>query len=84
MALSLILGSAGHDPEMLETEAVVHLKQEDGGFVIPKIELNVRGKVPGIDQDEFEKHAKTAKEVCPLSKALASVDEITLDAQLDQ
>lgn len=83
MALSLILGSAGHDPKTLETEAVVHLKQEDGGFVIPKIELNVRGKVPGIEEADFQEHANTAKEVCPLSKALASVDEITLDAELE-
>lgn len=83
MALSLILGNEGHEPEKLETEAVVHLKQEGEGFVIPKIELIVKGSVPGIDQDEFVKHATTAKEVCPLSKALASVEEITLDAQLE-
>jgi osmotically inducible protein OsmC len=78
------LGSAGHEPETLETDAVVHLTQEDGGFVIPKIELSVRGKVPGIDQDEFAEHAQTAKDVCPLSKALASVDDITLDAKLEE
>jgi len=84
MALSLILGNAGHDPESLSTEAVVHLKQEDGGFVIPQIDLKVRGKVPGIDQGDFQEHAQTAKEVCPLSKALASVPEITLDAQLEE
>jgi osmotically inducible protein OsmC len=83
MALSLILGNEGHEPETLHTEAVVHLTQKDGGFEIPKIELNVSGKVPGIDQAEFEKHATTAKHVCPLSKALASVDEIVLDAQLE-
>ena len=84
MALSLILGSAGHEPETLETDAVVHLEQKDGGFNIPKIELLVRGKVPGIDQDEFAEHAQTAKDVCPLSKALASVDDITLDAKLEE
>ena len=84
MALSLILGNAGHDPESLSTEAVVHLKQEDGGFAIPQIDLKVRGKVPGIDQGDFQEHAQTAKEVCPLSKALASVPEITLDAQLEE
>jgi len=83
MALSLILGMNEHAPETLETEATVHLKQKDGGYEIPQIDLAVRGKVPGIDQDEFEKHATTAKEVCPLSKALASVEEITLDAQLE-
>jgi osmotically inducible protein OsmC len=84
MALSLILGMNDHPPETLETDAVVHLKQEDGGYVIPQIDIIVRGKVPGIDQDEFVKHATTAKQVCPLSKALASVEEITLDAQLEE
>ncbi|MDQ3758717.1 MAG: OsmC family protein [Actinomycetota bacterium] len=84
MALSLILGNEGHEPETLSTEATVHLKQEDGGFVIPKIELSVRGKVPGIDQDEFAKHATTAKEVCPLSKALASVEDVSVDARLEE
>ncbi len=84
MALSLILGQAGHEPVVLETEAAVHLKQEGGGFVIPKIELSVRGKVPSIGQEDFAKHAETAKEVCPLSKALASVPEITVDAQLEE
>ncbi len=83
MALSLILGNEGHEPEALETEATVHLTQKDGGYEIPKIELRVRGKVPGIDEDEFVKHATTAKEVCPLSKALASVGEIALDAHLE-
>jgi lipoyl-dependent peroxiredoxin len=82
MALSLILGNTGHDPESLETEATVHLTQKDGGYEIPQIDLVVKGNVPGLDQDEFAKHATTAKEVCPLSKALASVPEITLDAQL--
>ncbi len=83
MALSLILGMNEHAPETLETEATVHLKQKDGGLRDPADRPRVRGKVPGIDQDEFEKHANTAKEVCPLSKALASVEEITLDAQLE-
>jgi osmotically inducible protein OsmC len=84
MALALILGMAEHPPETLDTEAVVHLRQKEGGFNIPQIDLIVRGKVPGINQEEFEKHAGRAKKHCPLSKALASVDEITLDAQLEE
>lgn len=83
MALTLILGQAGHEVESIDTEAAVDIRQKDGGFEIPKIALTVRGKVAGIDQDEFVKHATTAKEVCPLSKALASVPEIALDATLE-
>jgi osmotically inducible protein OsmC len=84
MALALILGMAEHPPETIDTEAVVHLRQKEGGFNIPQIDITVRARVEGIDQDEFERHAATAKKHCPLSKALAAVDEITLDAQLDQ
>jgi osmotically inducible protein OsmC len=83
MALALILGMAEHPPETLDTEAIVHLRQKDRGFHIPQINLIVRGKVPGIDQDEFEKHAGVAKKHCPLSKALAAVDEITIEATLE-
>jgi lipoyl-dependent peroxiredoxin len=84
MALALILGMAEHPPETLDTEAVVHLRQKEGGFNIPRIDLTVRGRVPGIDQAEFEKHAGTAKKHCPLSKALAAVEEITLAAHLEE
>lgn len=83
MALSLILGEAGHEPESLATEAVVHIRQAGGGYEIPTIELTTRGRVPGIAADEFEKHAQTAKDNCPVSKALGGVSEITLDAQLE-
>ena len=83
MALALILGIAEHPPETLETHAVVHLRSKDRHFHIPEINLIVRGKVPGIDQEEFEKHAGAAKKHCPLSKALAAVEEITLEATLE-
>ena len=81
MALSLVLGQAGHEPESIDTTAKVHLRQKDGGYEINKIHLETEGRVPGIDEDEFRKHADTAKRECPVSKALAG-PEITLDAQL--
>ena len=42
----------------------------------------MRGQVPGLDAEAFERAAQAAKEGCPVSKALASVPEITLEAQL--
>ncbi len=53
-------------------------REVEGGFGITKIALTVRGKVPGLDADGFAAAAQGAKEGCPLSKALASVPEITL------
>jgi osmotically inducible protein OsmC len=52
------------------------------GTGITKIELAVDATVPGIDEDAFRAAAETAKENCPVSTALASVPEITLDATL--
>jgi osmotically inducible protein OsmC len=81
MAFSNILSQAGHVPTSVDTRASVHLDKTDAGFGITRIDLVTQGDVPGIDEAEFQKLAGQAKENCPVSKALASV-EITLDATL--
>ncbi len=82
MALSLVLGNAGHAPESVETDAKVYIRRQGEGFEIHKIELATVGTVPGIDEAEFVAQAETAKAVCPVSKALAGVGEVTLEAKL--
>jgi len=84
MQLSGVLDNAGHTPESLETEANVTLRQDDDGLAITKIDLTLRGSVPGIDQAEFATRAQEAKALCAVSNALAAVDEITLDATLER
>jgi len=79
MALSSGLAKAGHAPEQLETSATVTFVPGTG---ITKAALRVRGDVPGLDAAAFVEHAEAAKENCPVSKALAGVPEITLDAAL--
>lgn len=81
MQLSHNLAEAGHPPERAETTAKVHLRQTDGGFEIPRIDLVLIADVPGISTDEFQTIATSAKENCPLSKVLRAA-EITLDATL--
>jgi len=81
MALSFELEGAGYTPEELKTEAAVRLEKGDNGFDIKSINLSLEGKVPGISQEQFQSLADTAKQNCPVSKALKSVD-ITLDARL--
>jgi lipoyl-dependent peroxiredoxin len=82
MALSNILAQAGHTVESVHTDATVTLRFVDGAPTITKIALVTKGRVPGIDQAAFEEHAKTAKEGCPVSRALAAVPEITMEATL--
>jgi len=81
MALSGNLGRAGHAPERITTQAKVHIVKDGNGFTISKIELVCEAKVPGMDAAAFQEQAKTAKETCPVSRALAGT-EITLDAKL--
>jgi lipoyl-dependent peroxiredoxin len=83
MALSLVLGQAGNPPKSLDTKASVRIDRDGDGFTITKIDLVTRARVPGIDQAAFEAAAQDAKKACPLSKALASVPEITLEATLE-
>jgi lipoyl-dependent peroxiredoxin len=79
MALAGALAKAGTTPERLQTSAAVTFVPGTG---ITRIALAVRGTVPGIDADGFREAAEAAKENCPVSKALAGVPEIVLDASL--
>lgn len=81
MALSGFLGRAGYAPERITTRAKVHIVKQEDGFTITRIELDCEAKVPGIDDAAFQEQARTAKEKCPVSRALAGT-EISLDARL--
>jgi lipoyl-dependent peroxiredoxin len=82
MALSADIGRAGYDPSSVETTATVHLEMEDTGPRIARIVLDTRATVPGIADDEFQRVAAGAKQNCPVSKALAAVETIELNAEL--
>ena len=79
MALSHGLAQGGHAPEQLDTSATVTFQPGEG---ITKIALEVDGRVPGLDAAAFAEAAQQAKDNCPVSKALAGVPEITLNARL--
>jgi osmotically inducible protein OsmC len=81
MALSGVLGRAGHTPEEIATSARVHLDKANGGFAISRVELQTRARVPGVSAEDFGRYADEAKTNCPVSKALAGV-EISLEAEL--
>ena len=82
MALSGELGRAGHTIDSIETDATVHIDKVDDGFAIKRIELRTRVSAPGVDESAFQEAAEAAKKGCPVSQALAAVEEIDLDAQL--
>ena len=79
MALSHALAQEGSPPERLEATATVTFVPGTG---ITKSALTVRANVPGMDEATFLEKAEGARVGCPVSKALAAVPEITLDAAL--
>ncbi|WP_020468766.1 OsmC family protein [Zavarzinella formosa] len=80
MALALILGEAKLTAEQMDTSAVVTLEQVTDGYAITAVHLTLKAKIPGVDQETFEKLAAAAKAGCPVSKLLNT--KITLDATL--
>jgi osmotically inducible protein OsmC len=83
MALSAGLEKAGKPVTRVETTAACTLEMVEGAPKITKMELKVRGQVPGLDQAGFQQAAEEAKRGCPVSKALAGIPQITLDATLE-
>src|ERR1700753_279145 len=82
MALSAALADAGTPVNSVKTDATVTLRFVDGAPTITAINLTTVGDVPGIDEAAFKEAAAGAQAGCPVSRALAGVPEITLDASL--
>lgn len=78
MAFSNMLDKNGTPPTQLDTRADVTFVPGEG---ITGIHLTVRGQVPDISEDDFQRIAGEAKEGCPVSQALKGT-EITLTAEL--
>ncbi len=81
MFLSAQLATAGFTPTRVHATADVSLSRDDKGPVIDNITLNVEAVVPGVSQEQFDELAAKSKELCPISRALASTP-ITLNAKL--
>ena len=82
MAFSFACDAAGFATSAIDTTASVRLVMRGKGFMIDQIGLHLEASVVGIDEETFQNVAAAAKQDCPLSKALASVPEITLTAVL--
>jgi osmotically inducible protein OsmC len=76
MKLSFVLNESNFSPEELNTDAV--LTFVDGKVI--SIELNLKAKVPSINEDKFIELAQEAKNNCPVSGVLNC--EIILNSSL--
>src|SRR5690606_36186851 len=80
MFLAAQLAKAGFPATRIHTTANVRIEN----LVINRIELTTEAEVPGISQELFDEKVQFSKENCPVSQALASVPEVTVNATLRQ
>ena len=81
MALSNGLAEAGTPPDRLRIGARATFIPGEG---MTTMELDVQGRVPGMDAEAFRRAAEDAKENCPVSQALKGNVDIRLNASLEQ
>ena len=79
MQLSGLLSAGGTPPKSIRTTAHVTI---EAGVGITTIELETEADVPGVAEAAFQEAAKKARQICPVSKALAAVKDIRLKAKL--
>jgi lipoyl-dependent peroxiredoxin len=84
MALSAGLKSAGSAPETLNVSATVTFDNVGGGFKVVSSALEVRGRVPNMDEATFKKAAEAAKDGCPISQALKGNVDLSVTASLEK
>ena len=82
MALSVGLEQAGATPRTIRTSATVKLEKQGDGFTITTINLTTEVVAANIDAAKFQEVALATKKGCPVSKALAGVPNMTLEATL--
>jgi lipoyl-dependent peroxiredoxin len=86
MTLALALTRRGTPAERLEVGASCELDrtdaEDDHEYRITRVALDVRGTVPGLDEDAFAELARHADEQCPISAALRGNVEVELTTAL--
>jgi osmotically inducible protein OsmC len=80
MALSLFLGERGYTPQVIRTTSTVQLDPDQ--LAITRIDLDTEAEIPRVEEDEFRRIAEQAKQKCPVSKALSSVEIVLKSAKL--
>jgi lipoyl-dependent peroxiredoxin len=83
MSFSGQLGRNGTPPESLDVRAVVSFEKVDAGWSVTRSALTVRARIPGIDEARFQELAETARDGCPISRALQGNVALSVDAVLE-
>ncbi len=84
MALSAGLARAGSAPQSLEVSSTVTFDKVGDGFKVLSSALEVRGRVPNMDEATFVQAAEAAKDGCPISQTLKGNVDLSVKATLEK
>src|SRR5437867_986019 len=82
MAFSGDLAKAGFVPDRVDVTATITFRKLER-WTIASSALEVRAKVTGIDEAQFQQIAEGAKDMCPISRALKGNVELRVTATLE-
>jgi len=82
MALSGGLEKNGTPATSIDTTARCTVEKVNDAWTITRIQLDVRAKVPNVDDATFQRAANDAKTGCPMSRALKGNVDLQLTATL--
>jgi lipoyl-dependent peroxiredoxin len=83
MSLAAELTEAGTPPEHLDVSAACTVDEVEGRHLVTGVELTVRGRVPGIDAEAFDRTAAEAEQGCTMAALVRGSAEVTVDATLE-
>jgi lipoyl-dependent peroxiredoxin len=82
MALSGALGKNGTAPTSIDTTARCTVEKVGDAWTITTIQLDVKAKVPNVDNATFQRIANETKVNCPVSRAFKGNVDLQLSATL--
>jgi osmotically inducible protein OsmC len=83
MSLAGELTGAGTPPERLDVNVTVVVDEVDGRHLVVLSQVDVAGRVPGIDEAAFATAVRAAEEGCTISALLRASARVEVDARLD-
>ena len=82
MAFSSTLAKMQKPPEKLDVTATATFDKVGDAWTVTTMEIDVVGKVPGIELAQFQDAARTAGTNCPISRALKGNVDVRVSARL--
>jgi len=83
MQFSSLLAKAGTPAERLDVAADVTFEKLEGGWSVTMSAITVTGRVPGVSAGDFAALAESAKDGCPISRAIKGNVALSVHATLE-